>query len=160
MNKKGFTLIELIIVIAVIALLAAAVFVAVDPAKRIGEARDAQRWSDVSAIADAFLKYTVDNNGTFPTTTAAAGIYYAIMGEGTTGMAASTCQNVSHSATMGVLLDNLTTTYLATMPVDPGGLADSTKNTGYYFMKAATGRITVGACAESDYADASIYVQR
>jgi prepilin-type N-terminal cleavage/methylation domain-containing protein len=52
-NIKGFTLIELIIVIAVIALLAAATFVAVDPAKRIGMARDAQRWSDITAIADA-----------------------------------------------------------------------------------------------------------
>ncbi|PLX26244.1 hypothetical protein C0580_00420, partial [Candidatus Parcubacteria bacterium] len=37
MKQKGFTLIELIIVIAIIALLAAATFVAVDPAKRIGE---------------------------------------------------------------------------------------------------------------------------
>ena len=43
-SKKGFTLIELIIVVAIIALLAAATFVAVNPAKRIGEANDAQRW--------------------------------------------------------------------------------------------------------------------
>ena len=50
-NKKGFTLIELIIVVAIIALLAAATFVAVNPAKRIGEANDAQRWSDITAIA-------------------------------------------------------------------------------------------------------------
>ena len=158
MNKKGFTLIELIIVIAVIALLAAAVFVAVDPAKRIGEARDAQRWSDVSAIADAFLKDTVDQNGTFPTSTAADGTYYAIMPVGGTDLTSPTCQN--QAPTQGVQLSGLVTTYLATMPIDPGGLLNGDNNVGYYFMKAATGRITVGACAESNYADASIYVQR
>jgi len=161
MNKKGFTLIELIIVIAVIALLAAAVFVAVDPAKRIGEARDAQRWSDVTAVADAIMKYVVDNNGTFPTSTVSAGTYYVIMGDGTTGLSSHVCQNKTADTSEGVLLDNLTTTYLATMPVDPAGSGTyGTTNTGYYFMKNSAGRVTIGACKESDYADASIYVQR
>ncbi|MBN1258340.1 prepilin-type N-terminal cleavage/methylation domain-containing protein, partial [Candidatus Peregrinibacteria bacterium] len=45
MAKKAFTLLELIIVIAVIAILAAAIFVAVDPARRLHEARNARRWS-------------------------------------------------------------------------------------------------------------------
>ena len=63
-KQSGFTLIELIIVIAIIALLAAATFVAVNPAKRIGDANNAQRWSDVTAVADAWMKYVVDNNGT------------------------------------------------------------------------------------------------
>ncbi|MDQ5970976.1 MAG: hypothetical protein QG603_753, partial [Patescibacteria group bacterium] len=40
---KGFTLIELIIVIAVIALLAAATFVAINPAKRVGDANNSRR---------------------------------------------------------------------------------------------------------------------
>ena len=38
MNKKAFTLIELIIVIAIIAILAAFSFVAINPGKRIGQA--------------------------------------------------------------------------------------------------------------------------
>ncbi len=40
--KNGFTLIELIIVIAIIALLAAGTFVAVNPAKRVGDSQNAQ----------------------------------------------------------------------------------------------------------------------
>ena len=67
-KQKGFTLIELIIVIAIIALLAAATFVAVNPAKRIGDANNAQRWSDVTAIADAWSTYVADNTGTLATT--------------------------------------------------------------------------------------------
>ena len=39
--NKGFTLIELIIVVAIIGLIAAAAFVAIDPAKRIGNANNA-----------------------------------------------------------------------------------------------------------------------
>ena len=76
MNKKGFTLIELIIVVAIIALLAAATFVAVNPAKRIGEAQDAQRWSDVTAIADAYMKYAVDNSGSYVTSTTNGATYH------------------------------------------------------------------------------------
>ncbi|MBT4349235.1 prepilin-type N-terminal cleavage/methylation domain-containing protein [bacterium] len=163
MNKKGFTLIELIIVIAVIALLAAAVFVAVDPAKRIGQARDAQRWSDVTSVADGIMKYIVDESGSFPTSTATftsnGATYYAIMGYGTTGAAGTTCQNQTVGA-VGISLDNIVTTYLPTMPIDPGSVAYGTVSTGYYFMRTDSGRIQIGACVESDYADASIYVQR
>lgn len=161
-NIKGFTLIELIIVIAVIALLAAATFVAVDPAKRIGMARDTQRWADVTAIADAVSTYIADNNGTFPTSTNGAAIHgtFGIMPLGSVPLTYSLCQNTTTNQTMGVLLTNVTPTYLPTMPIDPAGLSTYTTSTGYYFYRAASGRITVGACEESDYATASIKVQR
>jgi len=64
--KKGFTLIELLIVITIIAILAAVVFVAIDPAKRFTEARNSVRWSEVKSIADAILQYEVDNDGDIP----------------------------------------------------------------------------------------------
>ncbi len=158
-QKQGFTLIELIIVIAVIALLAASVFVAVDPAKRIGEAQDAQRWASVTAIADAIQQYTVDNNGTFPTSTVASGTYYGIMGSSTTALTSASCAAQAVSSGMGVELGSLVPTYLPTIPVDPSGLVNG-KFTQYYFMKNAAGRVRIGACVESAYADSSIYVQR
>jgi prepilin-type N-terminal cleavage/methylation domain-containing protein len=160
-QKQGFTLIELIIVIAVIALLAASVFVAVDPAKRIGEAQDAQRWADITAIADAIQQYVVDNNGDFPTSTATflSGASYSIMIDGASAYTSAACVASSTSAAQGILLDALTDTYLATMPVDPEGLLGG-KGTGYYFTRTAAGRVRIGACVESPYADASIYVQR
>jgi len=66
-KNSGFTLIELLIVMAIIAILAATIFVAVDPVKRFSEARNTQRWSEIVAILNATLKYTVDNKGILPT---------------------------------------------------------------------------------------------
>lgn len=164
LNIKGFTLVELIIVIAVIALLAAATFVAVDPAKRIGMARDAQRWADITAIADAITQYVADNAGTYPTSTVTNGLYYLIMASSTTDLSSGhICQNVTEQTTMGVKLDSaLIPVYLPTMPIDPAGTSFYTggKQTGYYFTKNAAGRTIIGACKESDYATASITVQR
>ncbi len=162
--QSGFTLIELIIVIAVIALLAAATFVAVDPAKRIGMARDAQRWQDVTAISDAIQLYIADNNGTFPTSTAlfdATGdTSYPIMGVGTGGITDSSCSSfLANMEYYGVLLDNLVPTYLPTMPVDPMGLLGSLE-TRYFFKWYGGSKFLIGACEKSDYTTNWISIKR
>ncbi len=174
-NKLGFTLIELIIVIAAIALLAAAVFVAVDPAKRIGQARDSQRWQDVTAIADAIKLYMADNQIIYPTSTKNIDVYSAITplnGGGSGGGYAiaiigassySDCELEGDNFYVGdsgaIFLDELVPTYLPTMPLNPG-LGYNSGSTGYYFNRNSQGRITIGSCLESSYATASIYVQR
>ncbi len=68
MNKRGnrgFTLIELLIIIGIIGFLAAAILVAVDPVRRIQDARNAKRWSEVNAILNAILTKQVDKRGKF-----------------------------------------------------------------------------------------------
>ena len=63
---SGFTLIELLVVMAIIGVLATAVIVAINPNKRMAQARDAQRKSDISAIANALIGfYTITGN--YPT---------------------------------------------------------------------------------------------
>ncbi len=76
-SARGFTLIELLIVIGIIGFLAAAILVAVDPVKRIQDARNAKRWSEVNAILNAILTKQTDDRaifdgdeGTAPTITA------------------------------------------------------------------------------------------
>ena len=149
-QKKGFTLIELIIVVAIIALLAGATFVAINPAKRIGEANNAQRWTDVTAIASAWALYVADNSGTAPAS-ATAGTTYQIAG-GAGGDEA--CSDVSHATTTTAHLDLSTLVsdgYLGSMPADPeGDFTDD--NTGYYLYTDTNGVIRVGACVTYDSA--------
>lgn len=67
-QQSGFTLIEILIVIGVIAILAAIVLVAVNPAKQFRDANNAQRSSNVNAILNAVGQYMVDNKGELPGT--------------------------------------------------------------------------------------------
>ena len=51
--SKGFTLVELLIVITILAALAAAVVVVLNPAELLAQARDAQRMSDMTTMRDS-----------------------------------------------------------------------------------------------------------
>ena len=153
-QNKGFTLIELIIVVAIIALLAGATFVAINPARRIGEANDAQRWADVTSIASAWALYTADNSGTAPSSTASTGIYHVTSGYPTH----SECGDGTATTTASLDLSGLVTDgYLGSVPVDPSGTYTSGQ-TGYYMSIASSGVITVGSC--SRYTNSRIFVVR
>ncbi len=65
-NKKGFTLIEILIVIAIIAILALVVLVALNPVERFADARNSTRISNVSAVGNAILQYSADHGGSYP----------------------------------------------------------------------------------------------
>jgi|SRR3990172_10134018 len=66
LSRKGFTLVELLLVIGIIATLAVVAFVALDPAKRFQDARNAKRLSDIENISSAVVQYVIDNKGAFP----------------------------------------------------------------------------------------------
>lgn len=52
-NKKGFTLLELLIVIAILATLAVIIVLVLNPAETLKKARDVQRMSDLSTLKTA-----------------------------------------------------------------------------------------------------------
>ncbi|MDD4931079.1 MAG: LamG domain-containing protein [Candidatus Colwellbacteria bacterium] len=60
---SSFTLVELLIVIAILAVLAAAVVVVLNPAELLAQARDSQRSSDMKTIADTVNLFILDNSG-------------------------------------------------------------------------------------------------
>ena len=59
---KSFTLIELLIVIAILAILAAAVVIVLNPGELLAEARDSERTSSVQSIRKAIDLFTLDNS--------------------------------------------------------------------------------------------------
>jgi type IV pilus assembly protein PilA len=131
-RKSGFTLIEVLIVIGIIAILAAVVLVAVNPARQFALARNTQRTSNIMAILNAIGQNSIDNKGIF--TCASAGTIPAsstIIKTG--GYDIRTC---------------LVPFYLSEIPVDPSGgsLSGSTYNTNYALSaEASTSRITITA---------------
>jgi len=66
-NNKGFTLIEILVVIGIIAVLATIVLIAINPARQFAQANNSQRSSNVNAILNAIGQYTADNKGALPT---------------------------------------------------------------------------------------------
>lgn len=70
MNKaKGFTIIEVMIVLVIAASILLMVFLAVPSLQR--SSRNTQRRGDVARIASALFEYSTNNNGTFPADNAA-----------------------------------------------------------------------------------------
>jgi type IV pilus assembly protein PilA len=153
-NQKGFTLLELLIVIGIIAIIASIIYVAVDPARRFKEARNAGRWSSVNTILNAYLTYVVDNRGDEPVSATSTGVY--MIG---TGNDASGCTATSTSAGM-IDLSALEGTYLTSVPYDPNSvLATSTSKTYYYFQRSSKGRITIGSCIPDEIDNASTTIK-
>jgi len=140
---KGFTLVELLVVIAIIVILFAVILVAVDPAKRIGQAQDAVRHQDVRDILEAVQEYMTDNDGTFPTGVIANSNYYVL---GTAGSGCdTTCTAQTTQAACLDLTSDLVDDYLAEIPKDPR--TGTTANTDYYIYRGTgSNRIEIGAC--------------
>lgn len=150
-NKKAFTLIEILLVVAAIAILAGIVILAINPTKQLGDTRNAERHADVTTILNAVYQYSLDNNGTLPTipssSTCDATAAYQICKAGATG----TC---SAGVDLSVITDNQK--YVTSIPIDPS--VSSTNGTGYYIVRSSNNRVTV--CAPSAEQGAAISVTR
>ena len=142
-TKKGFTLVELIIVIAIISILAAGIFVAIDPAKRFNEANNARRSTDVASILDALIKYQADNAGTHLASVAAltAG-QYSVIGTDASGCDTTCPAQTTQAACVDI--SAIPQNYLASVPFDPK--TGSAANSDYYLSRGALGTLIVGSC--------------
>lgn len=142
MNRKGgFTLIEILVVIGIIAILAGIVIIAINPSRQFAQARDTQRTSDVSALSNAIGQYIADNKGVLPSEIT------------------STLQEISNSG--ADICSVLVPTYMAALPVDPStgnaipSPCPTSYSTGYKVVEDnTTKRITVSATAETPGASA------
>ncbi|MBD3300457.1 MAG: prepilin-type N-terminal cleavage/methylation domain-containing protein [Candidatus Moranbacteria bacterium] len=137
-KEKGFTLLEILLVVAAIAILAGIVILALNPAKQLAETRNSQRWADVNTILNAVYQYSIDNNGNLPTTITASPT--EICGD---GVAEATCTSESLADLSVLTADE---TYLVSIPSDPQGpVVEGGSGAGYTIVRTANDRVTVSA---------------
>ena len=129
-SQKGFTLIEVLLVIAILAILAGLVIVAINPFKQLADARNTQRRADATTVLNAVYQYTVDNNGTLPATITV-----------TPTAACATAGTCTGLIDLSVL--TASEKYLTSLPKDPS--SGTVNTTGYNISKSANGRVTVSA---------------
>ena len=135
--KKGFTLIEILVVIGIIAVLSAVVLVAINPARQFKLARDSQRVANITAILNAVGQNTAEHKGVFDCTV----------------VLPSTSKTIS-TVTGGVgIASCLVPTYISSLPFDPSKAGAkftsiTDYDTGYSIFQDADGRIKVTAEGE------------
>jgi prepilin-type N-terminal cleavage/methylation domain-containing protein len=145
-NQKGFTLIEILLVVAAIAILAGIVIVAINPAKQLGDTRNADRRAAVNTILNAVTQYAVDNNGVLPVGITAS----------STEICSSSVATSSCASFVDLSVLTLDGKYLGAIPNEPQ--KQNANGAGYMISRNTTGRVTV--TAQYPEQEASISVTR
>ncbi len=128
---KGFTLIEILLVVAIIAILASIVIIAINPARQLSESRNTKRKADILVILNAVYQYDIDN-AELPAT----------IGTGGTEICATGAVSCSGLVNLSVLTNS--ERYVVSIPADPLG-STVTGGTGYNISKSSYNRVTVTA---------------
>lgn len=143
---QGFTLIEILIVIGMLAVLATVVLVAINPLRQFAQARNSQRQANVSALLNAVGNRIADNRGIFTDT----------MGSCTTPIPTNAATLIKNGGGYD-LRPCLVPDYISELPYDPAvgtnqcttdSCTGSTEgyDTGYTIQQdATTARITICA---------------
>lgn len=143
-KKGGFTLIEILVVIGIIAILAAVVLVAINPARQFKLARDSQRVSNVTALLNAVGQNLAEHKGIFYCGGAVAAIPIPLVPT-----------RISNKVAAGEyhLAQCVVPEYISSLPFDPSDPSASYSNqdtydTAYFISQDADGRITISAHGE------------
>ena len=124
MNKKAFTLIELLIVIGIIAILASAVIVAINPGQQFAAARDATRENHINSINNAILSYQIDHTGSF------GNLELSHEAKEICAINAEDCEGLAD-------ISDIHPNYISSLPKDPqGGVSDN--GTGYFISQTGS----------------------
>lgn len=134
LNRNGFTLLELLITIAVIAVLSVVLIIVMNPAETLQKSRDVQRISDLNTMKTAL--------GLFVTTTSSPQL------DGTSGTAQDKCLGGSGSKTIWYSAQNLSygTTSASGFTVSASSTsASSSMNDGTGWIPVNMAQLTGGS---------------
>lgn len=137
-KEKGFTIIEVVLVLAIAGLIFLMVFIALPALQR--NQRDTARKSDVASVASGVVAYTGNNRGAFPTTVLLQS-YAKDVSDNTTSV---TVRTTAGAATF-------TDTSLAdgAIIVTQGSKCDASTNTSQILLAGTTRQFTVVTKLES-----------
>ncbi len=151
-KKNGFTLIEILVVIGIIAILAAVVIIAINPARQFAQARNSQRVSNLNSILNSIGQRMADNKGLFRATTDT--VCTAAMDIPATAVDRLTAVKIANTGGVD-MRPCLIPTYISELPTDPStgvpfnaGVYD----TQYFVYRDANSRVTVCAPASVETA--------
>jgi len=134
-TMKGFTLIEILVVVALIAILTAITFIAINPAKNFADTRNAQRSSDVVQILNGVTQYTSESGHML----ADFGTLLACPLTSCIGTDTAVLKCID----LEPLLVDVTPNYIVGIPTDPLATAP-TDDTGYTICTTG-GRVQIAA---------------
>lgn len=131
-SGAGFTLIEILVVMGILAILFTIILFAINPKTQFSRANNAKRRSDIVAILNAIGANAADNKGVLP-----SGI-------------ATVAATITDSAGGSDICSAIVPKYIPSLPTDPSlKTSDITTctnyNTGYTIVKDANNRVTIAA---------------
>jgi len=135
-SKKGFTLLEILLVVGIISILAGIVILALNPSKQLGDTRNAQRRSDVLTILNSVYQYSIDNNG---------GLDEIVDGDDPLEQSETCDANGTDAMDLTDSLIGDNAKYIVEIPTDPNAEDPLTDSEYYVTQSDNTNRITVCA---------------
>lgn len=175
--QKGFTLLELLIVITILAILTLVVVLFINPVEMLKKARDVQRMSDMAVLRTAIVLYLQDRStnaltgcaATTPVPVATSSQWVSVPSDAAVGVKFGSSQYGSTTATYYTKNDSTgwvrvnfasvassSSPPVAKLPIDPvnqsGATADSNDADTYYYRYACLTNNTfeLDATLESD----------
>lgn len=115
LNEKGFTLVEIVIVIAIIGILAAVTVVALKPQEIFANGRNSKRVNDVSALRTAISQWLAREAANDDTATAFTNLGVTAVIDPSDGVADD--EGVAASDLTALTTAN----YMQSIPTEPGG---------------------------------------
>jgi len=153
--KKGFTLLELLIVIGILAILSTTMILVLNPAEILRKTRDSRRMTDLVTLRDAINYYLTDvtSPSIGATATSYNNVSISVSCTSFAGAATSTAQTVDGTGWIPINFTSMAGgSLIPSLPLDPNPTAyNATTGRYYVYLVSANNTFELVANMESDY---------